>query len=48
MLREHVEQPHHAVDDLDRALRIVVGAHLRAILQRAKSIRSGKSLTILR
>src|SRR5512145_3059187 len=32
MLREHVEQPHHAVDDLDRALVLVVRRHRRAIL----------------
>ena len=27
MLREHFQQPHHAVDDLDRALVLVVGRH---------------------
>src|SRR6185295_13407788 len=32
MLREHFQQPHHAVDDLDRALVLVVGGHRRAIL----------------
>src|SRR4026209_1379761 len=30
--REHFQQPHHAVDDLDRALVLVVGGHRRAIL----------------
>src|SRR5574339_59441 len=37
MLREHVEQAHHAVDDLDRALLLVVGRHRKAILQRVES-----------
>jgi L-lactate dehydrogenase (cytochrome) len=31
-MREHVEQPHHAVDDLDRAFLLVVRRHRGAIL----------------
>jgi L-lactate dehydrogenase (cytochrome) len=38
VLREHVEQAHHAVDDLDRALRLVSGRHIfEAILPRVES-----------
>jgi hypothetical protein len=37
VLREHFQQPHHAVDDLDRAFLLVVGWHRRAILPRVES-----------